>query len=207
MTQATLEAKPGKKDLPKVLCVRARLKSIAPYGQGKKLQSEYTADAGTHDDFEKAHWRERMHVDDHGVAFIPPSAFKGCLMDVCKFLAEKIPGRGNNQYGKHFTAGVMIAEGISLGVTAADAKGTTVNVPANGKRGNASRVDRTFPTFAAWEGELTIYLTDPILIANPEKVREYLEYAGRLVGIGTYRPYPGGGYWGRFEVLDFAVIP
>lgn len=52
---------------------------------------------------------------------------------------------------------------------------------------------------------MTIHLIDPVLIASPAIVQRYLEEAGRLIGIGRFRP-SNGGYYGRFNVETFKAV-
>ena len=75
----------------------------------------------------------------------------------------------------------------------------------DGKKGGGTRVWKTFPVIQEWETEVEIMLLDPLLSDKPEKVREYLEHAGKFIGIGFFRPR-NGGYFGRFTVEDFKVL-
>lgn len=157
----------------------------------------------THDAFEERTWKERMHVGDDGNVFIPPMALKNCMSEVAKYLSETVPGKGKATYTKHFEAGVMVVKPMSLGVKADKVQGEHLFVPSNGKRGAGTRVWKTFPFIpSGWETEAEIIVLDPVLIDKPEKIKEYLRYAGQFIGLGRFRPRQNG-YYGRFEVKDF----
>ena len=186
------------------LVVEADLRSISPYSQSKAIQS--TINTGeAKDSFEERTWRERMHTDEDGIVFIPTMAIKNCLSNVAKFLAETVPGKGKATYTKHFEAGTMVLDPISLGIKAADVFGERLFVPSDGVRGGGKRVWKTFPLIPKWTGTVQIHLTDPILIDKPNKVHEYLDHAGSFVGLGRFRPR-NNGFYGRFKVADFRVL-
>ena len=187
--------------------VTVTIKGASPYSQGRPVQSH--KDTGESSDaFEERTWRERMHVRDDGTVFLPPMAIKNCLGDVARYLSESVPGKGKATYTKHFEAGVMIVSEWTMTsdgapIMAAQVQGERLFVPADGKRGSGKRVWRTFPRIYPWEATGEIVLLDPVLIDKLEKVREYLEHAGKFIGIGRFRPR-NGGYYGRFEVVKFA---
>ncbi len=184
--------------------VEASLKSVSPYSQSRCIQSmRNTGEA--HDAFENRTWRERMHVNETGELFIPPMAFKNCLSEVAKYLGETVPGRGKATYTKHFEAGLLCAEPVDLGIKAADITGERLFVPADGRRGGTTRVWKTFPLIPSWHGVLQIIVLDPILVDKPEKIKEYLEHAGKFIGVGRFRPR-NNGFYGRFSVENFKVI-
>ena len=55
-----------------------------------------------------APWRERLHVNSDGYVFIPPMAFKNCISEIAKYRSDKIPGKRNATYTKHFESGVLV---------------------------------------------------------------------------------------------------
>lgn len=181
--------------------VVAHLKGVSPYSQSKPIVSgKETGEA--HDDFEKRTWKERIHSDQSGEVFVPAPAIKLCLYDCAKYLSESVPGKGKATYTKHFEAGVMVVANGMLGINKADVQHEWLFVPSDGKKGGAKRVWKCFPIIPEWECDVEIILLDPILIAKPEKVREYLEHSGKFIGLGRYRPRNGGTY-GRFVVESF----
>jgi hypothetical protein len=70
----------------------------------------------------------------------------------------------------------------------------------------AARVMRTRPLFRGWKATFTITIEDDATI-NPEDVERALCVAGRVVGLGDWRPgSPRGGRYGRFSVDKFEQI-
>lgn len=155
-----------------------------------------------HDAFEERTWRERLHVDENGEVFIPPSALKNCLAEVAKYLSETVPGKGKSTYTKHVEAGVLVTDPIRLGIPASSVVGERLFVPSSGKRGDGSRVWKRFPVIPSWRADASLYLLDPILIDKPQKIAEYLQHAGRFIGLGRFRPR-NNGFYGRFRVENF----
>lgn len=172
------------------------LESLSPYSQSRyidvpKLKKE------NHDDYEKRTWRERLHSDADGNVVMPPMAFKNCLSEVAKYLSVKIPGKQNSTYTKHFEAGVMVIEGITLAVKKDDVPGEWLFVPPDGKRGGSKRVKKCFPVIHTWKGNLSVHVLDETI--TPEVFEQHLSEAGNFIGIGRFRPR-NNGYYGRFKV-------
>jgi len=180
-----------------VKTARAHLKSVSPYSQSRFIQSKKTRDE-THDEFEQRTWPERLHVDENGIVFIPPMSFKNCLAEAAKYKSIQIPGKGKSTYTKHFEAGVMVCEPLSLGVKAKDVKGESLHVPSDGRRGGTTRVVKTFPIIPAWSGVVEFLVLDEVI--NEDVFLAHLQDAGRFIGIGRFRPR-NNGYYGRFEVV------
>jgi hypothetical protein len=179
----------------------ATIVGVSPLSFSAPIQSvRNTGEA--HDAFEERTWRERLHVDNDGTVFIPPSAIKNCVSEVAKYLGEAVPGKRGSTYTKHFEAGVLVTQPVSLGIAADSVPGERLFVPADGKRGGTKRVWKTFPVIKQWSGQVEIFLLDPILIDKPEKVHEYLSHAGKFIGLGRFRPR-NNGYYGRFDVKTF----
>ena len=182
----------------------ATIEGVSPLGFSRAISSLRNTGEG-HDDYEQRTWRERMHIRPSGRIFIPGPMVKKCLENVAKYLSESVPGKGKATYTKNFKAGVSIFDDIELPNKAADVPGVRVFVPSDGKSGGGSRVWKTFPVIQEWTGDVKIVLFDPLFIAKPDKVVEYLEHAGKFIGIGTYRPQNGGN-WGRFSVKKWKVV-
>lgn len=184
--------------------IQADISGISPYSQSRAIQSQKRTGEGA-DAFEERTWRERIHANEDGVVFIPPMAFKNCLSECAKYLSESVPGKGKATYTKHFEAGVMVIEPVTLGIKAEDVMGERLFVPADGRRGSGKRVWRTFPLIRKWAGTVEIVLLDPILADKPDKVHEYLSHAGSFIGVGRFRPR-NNGFYGRFKVDAFRVM-
>lgn len=177
----------------------ASLRGTSPYSQSKVIVTP-KAPKETHDDHENRTWRERMHVTPDGFVFIPPNALKNSLSEAAKYLTKQIPGQGKATYTKHFEAGVMCLEPITLGVRGEDVVAERLHVPADGKRGGTRRVWKNFPRIeSGWEGIAEFTIFDPLI--TEEVFREHLEECGKYIGLGRFRPR-NNGYYGRFEVVD-----
>lgn len=175
----------------------ARMKSISPYSQSRHYVTPERDQKETHADYEKRTWRERLHVDENNNVFIPPMAFKNCLSEAAKFLSKRIPGKGKATYTKHFEAGILVTDGLVLPVKKDDVEGQWLFVPADGRRGSGSRVDKCFPVIRQWEGNVTFYVLDETV--DKEAFEEHLREAGQFIGLGYFRPR-NNGFWGRFGV-------
>ena len=175
----------------------ATLKSTSPYSQGKHVASK-RGDTEPADVFEDRTWRERMHVNKDGRIFIPPMAFKNSLAEAAKFLSLSVPGKGKATFTKHFEAGIMTSDPLVLPILAKDVQGETLFVPADGRRGSGSRVNRTFPLIPEWEGKVTFIIFDSTI--TPDIFLRHLRAAGTFIGIGRFRPR-NNGFYGRYQVL------
>ena len=174
----------------------AHLKSDSFYSQSRyyttpKLEKESSAD------YEKRTWRDRLHVDEDGIVFIPPMSFKNCLSEAAKFLSMQIQGKGKSTYTKHFEAGVLCVNPVSIGIHKNDVIPDTVFVPSDGIRGSGKRVEKTFPIIKEWAAKVEFQILDDTITKD---VFEYhLKQSGRFIGVGRFRPR-NNGYYGRFTV-------
>ncbi|MHB8285949.1 MAG: hypothetical protein ACYDD1_14905 [Caulobacteraceae bacterium] len=179
-----------------MITARATLRSLSPYSQSRahvvpKLEKE------TGDAYEQRTWKERLHTDEKGMVYIPHSAFKNCLSEAAKYLALQVPGKGKTTYTKRFEAGVLVLSPTPLGVHKDDVPGETLYLNADGVRGSGKRVWRTMPFIKEWRGEVEFVVLDPMI--TEDVFRRVLEEAGKLIGIGRYRPRNNGIY-GRFAI-------
>lgn len=176
----------------------ATLESVSPYSQGRYVQ-EPKLEKELADDYEKRTWRHRMHADENGEVFIPPMAFKNCLSEIAKFLAEKIPGKGKATWTKHFEAGVLVVDPVPLGIKRDEVVGEWLHVPSDGRRGGSTRVLRCFPRIDKWSGDVIFHVVDDTI--TPDVFQHHLEQAGKFIGLGRFRPR-NNGYYGRFSVKE-----
>lgn len=180
-----------------VRTAKVTIKGITPLSTSKALTSEKSAKE-QHGEFEKRTWRERAHVDENGICYMPAMAFKNSLTEAAKYLSMKIPGKRNATYTKHFEAGVFVDTHLSLGVKGDAVDGEWVFVPSDGKRGGGSRVWKCFPIFRQWGGVVDFHVLDETI--TEDAFREHIEAAGTFKGVGRFRP-GSNGYYGRFEVV------
>ena len=182
----------------------AYLKSATPYSQSRipqvpKLDKE-TADA-----FEQRTWREKAHSDDKGNVYIPAMAFKQAIDKAASMLGVQIPGRGKSTYTKHFLAGCIVENDVTItqdGKPVLKDKVVAERIYANadGKRGSGKRVWRIFPTIPKWEGVARFVIFDDAITKGI--FEQHLSEAGKYVGVGRFRA-ENGGLYGRFLVEKF----
>ena len=175
--------------------VTCSIRGLTPYSQSGFFQTE-KGEKETHEDFEKRAWREKMHVTEDGMVFIPPMAFKQALSDAARFLSIKIPNRGKTTYTKHFESGVLCIDPVVLNVDAKGIEGEWIHANADGKRGSGKRVKRCFPLIPpGWEADVNFYVNDDTI--TDDVFERVLLEAGNLIGVGRFRPI-NGGFYGRF---------
>ena len=177
--------------------VKAHLKSLAPYSQSKPIGVPEEPKESK-DEYERRTWREHCHTDAEGNVCIPALAFKNCLSAAAKYLGMQIPGKGRKTYTRHFEAGILVLEALSLPVRKDAVQGEWFFMPANGVRGAGKRVMRCYPMIPSWEGQVIFHILDDTI--TPEVFEEHLREAGRFIGIGRFRPERNG-VNGRFEVI------
>lgn len=172
------------------------LKGISPYSQSRQHEEPKLEKEGPND-YETRTWRSKMHVTDGGYVFIPPMAFKNCLDEAAKFLSVGIPGKGKATYTKHFEAGVLVVDGLTLPIKAADVSGEWLQMNSDGVKGSGKRVKRCFPKVIDWGGNVEFHVFDAT-ITEPV-FRHHIEEAGKFIGIGRFRPR-NRGFYGRFII-------
>lgn len=151
----------------------------------------------THADFEKRIWRERLHYNDKEFVIIPALMIKNCISESAKYLSERIEGKGKSTYTKHFEAGLIVEDDITLKLKKNAVEGEWVFVPSDGRRGGTTRVDKCFPKIpAGWSGKVTVAILDETI--TRDIFEKHLKEAGRFIGLGRFRPRNNGQY-GRFE--------
>ena len=188
-----------------IKCFEVELTSASPILYNKPIISKKEA-GDAHEKFEDKTWKERLHFDPTTKeVYIPGRALSNTLVECARFLSESVPGKGKATYTKHFEAGISIPENIQLGIDESAVSYLPMFVPSDGKKGGSSRVWKKFPVITEWTGKARIIIIDPILIDRSEKVIEYLDKAGKFVGLLAMRPRKGGEY-GRFLVKSYKEV-
>lgn len=177
----------------------ARIKSASNYSQSRGYDRFVPkVDKERPDDYEKRTWREKCHYDDKREIFIPGMSFKMSLDAAAKFLGNKVPGKRNATWTKHFLAGVLVLDNVPIGAKVDDIEPEWLFVNADGVRGSGKRVWKCFPLIRQWEAEVTYYVADETI--TEDVFEEHLREAGKFIGIGRFRPERGG-FYGRYEVV------
>ena len=186
----------------------------ARLGYGKVFSSTKDDQGSeTHDQFDQRCWRERIHTDSDGNAFIPMAAIKKMLEGAATYLGKKIPGKGPSTYAKRFRAGIMVLDDAVVinpktgkPWKAKDVPSERLYVPSDGKVGGSTRVFRTFPYIekGLWRLHIKIYVLDPDI--TEEVLKEHLAAGGLFGGLGRYRPSSSsGGNYGRFTTENVII--
>jgi len=181
-----------------MITATAKLRSLSAYSQSDFFKSS-RAEGESHDAFEERCWREKMHVLD-GSVVIPPMQLKRCLDNGASLRGEKVPGKGSRGWASFFISGVLVTDPMVLDIDPSTVRGEWIMAHADGKKtGTGGRVRRCFPLIPEWKGTATFHIlnaeiTDKVFL-------RMLDTAGKLVGIGRFRPQ-NGGMFGRFAVED-----
>jgi hypothetical protein len=156
-------------------------------------------------EYEARTWIGRTHVDAQGNVVIPPLALKNCLRDVARYLGEKIQGKRNATYTKHFKSGVMVLDSMILKtpegktIKLDDIEPLWLNVPSDGTTGGTKRVPKAFPQVKQWKGTAEIHVLDETI--TKDVLERHLIEAGNFIGLGAMR-VANGGISGRFKVVS-----
>ena len=160
-------------------------------------------------------WRERMTCDDAGLVILPPQALKKAVESAARMRSDSIPGKGKSTFTKHVASGILPdfdmlpyvlvpgPGGKWVPIHKDAVVGVVRQVPSDGKVGGGTRVPRRFPEIPApWRVEAAFDVFSDPLIEHREKIREYLELAGRQIGLCRFRPSSqSAGWYGRFTVV------
>jgi hypothetical protein len=178
------------------------IESVTPYSQSKQVDPEVfpKLEKEGADLYDKRLWREKATYDENGIVCIPGMALKMAVDEAVKRLNIGIPGRGKSTYTKFFVAGQICDGDPSLGIHKDDLEYIDIWANADGVRGSGKRVRRRFPIIKSFKTTARFALLDDVI---PSKVFEQgIIEAGRLVGIGRFRPEKGG-FLGRFIASEF----
>lgn len=201
---STSTTKPA--DQYKYRIVTAHITGTTPYTQGAAMQSE-KKDKESHAAYDERCWRERATINGDGNVVVPAQAFYLSLISTCKFYNETIPGQGKKTWTKRFTSGIsVVAPPVILPERQRDGlQSQKVYVPSDGRSGGSTRVWRRFPIHMNWQVQARFMIVDRMI--TEEKFQHYLEQAGLLIGIGTFRRESRGtnGQW-IVEKFDWEYI-
>ena len=158
--------------------IAKKMKAIA--GKRKKTDADF-------EELAKLEFLGGLYLDDKERPVVPGELIESMLAESAK----------SQRMGKQFKAGVICDGAWSLlydGPKNADSLWENKGFrDTRGVRIGQNKVMRTRPVFMKWSLKFTVQFLDDVM--NEAQVREILTHAGRLVGIGDYRPK-----FGRFEV-------
>lgn len=176
----------------------AQLKSMTAYSQSAMHETPFLSKE-SHDAWDERTWREKSTTNESGIVCIPAMALKMALDESIKRLGIKVEGRRGATYAKYFLAGQICAGDVPIGVAKSDLQSIKIWANADGVRGSGKRVKRRFPIIHQWTGTAEFHVLDDMI--PPPIFEQALEGAGKLIGIGRFRPEKGG-FLGRFVVTS-----
>ena len=131
-----------------------------------------------------------IYRDESGNIYQPASHIEGCLMKAA--VNFQIAGKGKKTY-KDLTKMVIVDP---FAIPHLQPKFVIDKRPVVINR---ARIIRCRPRFDKWSLEFSMMITEDQLPI--EVLEEILEYAGRYIGIGDYRPR-----FGRFRIVEFKKV-
>lgn len=184
---------------------------ITAYSQSKMLTGEKKETGEDWDAFEARVWKKKMHTsagldDPNSVMQIPGQALSQALTAYAQLRGEKVAGKGNKTWTKHFLTGARAFGDVKTSVKIADVYPETNMCDSQGNKGSSggTRVPRTFPVInPGWKASAVFLITDKDITAD--KFEEYLSGAGVQIGVGRFRPQ-NGGHKGMFRVESIVEV-
>lgn len=143
-----------------------------------------------HDEWEQSQemFKARMYLEDNIIA-LPSRVIKGVLKEACKGSGIKQPGKRAG-YADLVQSVIFMPEFLVLEQKISEVTKEQSFVGMNGTK----KVLRVWPKLEEWSGVLKLIIADERQF-DPKILQEILEFAGRFVGVGDYRPE-----FGRFNI-------
>lgn len=140
------------------------------------------------------------YIDQDGNYYIPSEHFKQCFVKGGAFVKGKVGNTTKSM--KNIVAGMwrILEERISF------RKFDEVDIRSAVNRNIKARIITHRPKWMQWEAEFTLSIDDDTKNrVTDETVRAIIEYGGRYLGVGSYRPEHTGEY-GRFEIAELTLL-
>lgn len=176
------------------------INGMAPL-QFSKYHSEPMLEGESKKEQEARVWQARAHIDSKGRVFIPPMAFKKCFQEAAQYRGEKVQGKGQSTWTKHFRSGLLVTDPVLTGATKDDLTPLWLFTSGTPGKLNGPRVEKCFPILHEWSGEVVFHILDEAI--TEEQFAKVADTAGKMIGVMAFRP-ANGGYFGRFEIVDIA---
>jgi hypothetical protein len=139
-------------------------------------------------------FESKQYRNSDGKLFIPETHIRGCLIEAAKNI--KVKGKGKSTYSKIIGYAVAIVPAQILHKKTALERYVVIATNPNTHGKNAL----CRPMLPEWEADFTIeYDSDEVPL---EVLKECLDYGGKRVGIGDWRPQKKGVH-GRFILTKF----
>jgi hypothetical protein len=153
------------------------------------------------DDWEAHNWRRKAEFDEEQNLVFPTEWIKGVLEAACK-ASRMVPhfATSKNQTYTSYASSMVVIIKQTLGKVN-DLIEYAVYVNGRGSMGKGgSKVFRIRPMLKSWK--LTFELKDPFGRMKIEELKELLEYAGLMIGVGDNRK----NNYGRFQVKEIKEV-
>ena len=133
-----------------------------------------------------------MHTNKDGKPFVPADHIRGSLINAGAFMKAKV---GNSRKSmKNIVAAMFFVNPEEVELPADE---WVVDKRSAVNRNVKGRVIVVRPKWENWEVDFDLWIDDDTITL--ETVQELLNYAGKYVGIGSFRPQNNGSF-GRFTV-------
>jgi hypothetical protein len=179
-----------------------KIKGITPYMQHRmddqKLEQWEKLRGPIHERPEVSHEdaaRAEYHCyrNAEGYCFIPADQIRGSLINAGSYVKAKVGGRSKSMKVLVAAMFMVAPEQVLLPNYDAIDKRSAVN------RNIKGRVICVRPKWTTWEAQFTLSVYENSI--SIESITQLFEYAGNLVGIGSFRP-TNNGLFGRFELVS-----
>lgn len=132
-----------------------------------------------------------------GPCFIPPDHLRGAFIAAGTFVKAKVGGRSKSM--KSIVAAMFMVSPDEIHLPEYDAidKRSAVN------RNIKGRVIVVRPKWIQWSAEFILSVDEDSI--SIDAIKQIIEYAGKYVGIGSFRPV-NNGLFGRFELVSIELL-
>jgi hypothetical protein len=185
---------------------KVKIKGITPYMQHRmddlKLE-QWEKQRGPIHERPEVNREDAVRAEYHcfrnmdGKCYIPSDHLRGALIGAGSYVKAKVGGRSKSM--KVLVAAMFVISPDQILLPDYDAidKRSAVN------RNIKGRVISIRPKWTNWEAELNLNVYESTI--TNETITQLFEYAGNLVGIGSFRP-TNNGLFGRFELTELTEI-
>lgn len=147
------------------------------------------------DEWEKENWKRKAERDKKGNVILPVRWFRSAFIQACKssMIVPHFATSKKQTYSKY--AQSMIFQDTNFKISENELKEYGSYVGAQGAN-SKTKVWKIRPMIEFWETDIEII--DPFGRMSEGELKELLEYAGMLIGVGDGRSLN----FGRFEVVS-----
>ncbi|MDH3691803.1 MAG: hypothetical protein OEU36_20365 [Gammaproteobacteria bacterium] len=160
----------------------------------KEISSKRKKTDADHMQMAKLEWKGSLYINDDQKVVLPAESIKAALIGGAKKERNGPQARGGTFI---FETPVLQHDESQKDIDGLWGKGESRNVHRASVKVTTSRITRTRPQFHNWSADVLIHYDTTQ--AHESDVVRWLETAGRIIGIGDWRPEKSGVY-GRFTV-------